>query len=113
MSDGSNVTVILDRTNIAWDTDRSIRFQNPGGRVNVSADDIEGTVRPPSWLHDISEIDGGLQNESFIVWFRVSAFPWFKKLYGRPAVGVGEDAAQMNTPLPPGNYTIVLTYSIL
>ena len=102
------VTVTLDRTNIAWETDRTIRFRNPGGAENVSVEDLEGTVRPPNWPYNLTEIPGGLQNESFMVWFRVSAFPWFTKLYGRPAVN-----GTMDTNLPAGNYSVVLTYSIL
>ncbi len=48
-----------------------------------------------------------------MVWFRVSAFPWFKKLYGRPAVGLSGEMEQMDRPLPSGDYNVVLTYSIL
>ena len=47
--------------------------------------------------------DVGLENESLIVWYRVSAFPWFRKLYGHP---------QGERDLPPGNYTLLVTYSI-
>ncbi len=60
---------------------------------------------PPNWSGNLSTIPGGLQNESLMVWFRVSAFPWFKKLYGRPAV--------QSTVLTKGNYSFLLTYSIL
>ena len=99
----------IDRTNIAWITDRSIRFRNPFGAVNVSEADINGTVRPPNWPKDLSKIDGGLQNESFIVWFRVSAFPLFRKLYGRAVIDGGEPG---RTELPAGNYSLNITYSI-
>jgi hypothetical protein len=104
----NGVEVILDRTNIAWDTDRTVRFRNPGGEDSISPEDLEGTTQPPNWPKDLSEISGGLQNESLMVWFRVSAFPWFRKLYARPMVNGDE-----NTMLPRGDYTIVLTYSIL
>ena len=110
---GNNVVVTLNRTNIAWKSDREVRFRNPDGGENVTEEDLEGTVQPPSWLYRLSEIPKGLQNESFMVWFRVSAFPWFKKLYARPAVGESEEAAEMDTALPPGNYRVVITYSIL
>lgn len=107
-TDNETDIITLDRTNIAWDTDRSVRFQNPGGSVNLSADTLVDTTMPPNWPKNLSEIAGGLQNESLMVWFRVSAFPWFRKLYGRPAVNGIE-----NVILPSGNYSILLTYSIL
>jgi len=69
---------------------------------------LNGTAMPPNWPKDLSKIPRGLQNESLMVWFRVSAFPWFRKLYARPYVNAieGQD-------LPQGEYEIVLTYSIL
>ena len=101
----TNVT--LSRTNIAWNTDRTIRFQNPGKSPNISKSELANTVMPPNWPQDLSNINGGLQNESLIVWFRVSAFPWFRKLYGRPSVN-GDQQGR----LPKGEYTVFLTYSI-
>jgi len=107
-NNNNNNNVTLDRTNIAWSTDRSIRFRNPEGRNNVSFDDLKDTIMPPNWPRSLAEIGNGLQNESLMVWYRVAAFPWFKKLYGRPSVnGVQSES------LPAGNYTITLTYSIL
>ena len=100
----------IDRTNIAWDTDRNTRFRNPNGDVNVSHTDLEGTVRPPNWSKNLSEINGGLTNESLIVWFRVSAFPLFRKLYGRAVIG---DADPGQAELPAGTYRLNITYSIL
>ena len=52
------------------------------------------------------ELPNGLQNEDLIVWFRVSAFPNFIKLYARVRVN-GMDS------LPAGNYTLNVNYSIL
>ena len=100
----------IDRTNIAWDTDRNTRFRNPNGDVNVSHTDLEGTVRPPNWSKNLSEINGGLTNESLIVWFRVSAFPLFRKLYGRAVIG---DTDPGQAELPAGTYRLNITYSIL
>ena len=97
-----------NRENIAWDTDRSVRFQNPGGELNISSFDLMGTTRPPNWPRDLSEIPRGLENESLIVWFRVSAFPIFRKLYGRLEVDGSTDVE-----LPAGDYSVILTYSIL
>lgn len=101
--DGNEIK--FNRTNIAWQTDRSVRFQNPDGAAEVSPESLEDTIMPPNWSGNLSTIPGGLQNESLMVWFRVSAFPWFKKLYGRPAV--------QSTVLTKGNYSFLLTYSIL
>ena len=56
------------------------------------------------WVVCLAGIDGGLENESLIVWYRVSAFPWFRKLYAHPR---GEQ------DLPPGDYSMLITYSIL
>ena len=104
-----------------------IRFQNPGGGDYFNESDGNGTVMPPFWLRDLANLAGinsttdginsttnanfssaGLHNESLIVWFRVSAFPWFRKLYGRLWVdGV------LGGELPAGNYSVTLTYSIL
>ena len=97
-----------NRENIAWDTDRSVRFQNPRGDFNVSSEDLIDTTRPPNWPRDLSEIPRGLENESLIVWYRVSAFPIFRKLYGRLEVNNSTDFE-----LPAGDYSIILTYSIL
>lgn len=96
--------VDLSRHNIAWDTDRDVRFRNPSNLERA----LEGTNMPPNWLRDLSGIgnetydDVGLENESLIVWYRVSAFPWFRKLYGHPR---GE------RDLPPGNYSLLITYN--
>ena len=97
-----------------------IRFQNPDGSEYFGEGNDTGTVMPPFWLRNLSNLAGinsttnksflsaGLQNESLIVWFRVSAFPWFRKLYGRLWVdGV------LGGELPAGNYSVTLTYSIL
>ena len=107
-SSSNNTEVTLNRSNIAWSTDRSIRFQNPGRAEKITPEDLVGTIMPPNWLDDLSSIQQGLQNESLMVWFRVSAFPWFRKLYARPAVN-----GEMNAVLPSGNYSVVLTYSKL
>ena len=45
--------------------------------------DFSDTIKPPNWAYNITELQGGFQNEDFIVWMRTSAFPTFKKLYGR------------------------------
>ena len=101
---GENMTC-CNRTR---DTDCSVRFQNPNGAPEVSPEDLVDTTMPPNWPYDLSEIPGGLENESFTVWFRVSAFPKFHKLYGRL-----QENGSADINLPSGNYSIFLTYSIL
>ena len=103
----SNVSVTINRTNIAWNSDRTVRFRNPERADELNPDTLNGTTMPPNWPRNLSAVPGGLQNESLMVWFRVSAFPWFRKLYGRPEVN------GVQSELPAGNYTISLTYSIL
>ncbi|CAI8017186.1 Cell cycle control protein 50A [Geodia barretti] len=93
-----NETIDLSRNNIAWKTDREVRFRNDS---NLAAD-LEGTNRPPNWPYNVSEIGDGLGNESLIVWFRASAFPWFRKLYAHP---------RGDTDLRPGNYSLLITYN--
>ena len=108
-SSGVNIGEI-DRTNIAWDTDRNIRFRNPNGNANITVEDLRGTIRPPNWPLPLNNITGGLTNESLIVWFRISAFPLFRKLYGRLVI---DDEQPGQTELPAGSYALNITYSIL
>ena len=97
-----------DRTDIAWETDRDVRFQNPGGDDQIDPADLAGTTMPPNWIRNLSEIQNGLENEELIVWFRVSAFPIFRKLYGRLIIDGSNDA-----DLPKGRYSVDVIYSIL
>ncbi len=108
MSGSSDNITCCDRTDIAWDSDMDVRFRNPGGRINISDDSLRGTTMPPNWPLDLSGIESGLENESLIVWYRVSAFPIFRKLYGRVRINGDNDAE-----LPKGDYNITITYSIL
>lgn len=96
------------RSDIAWDSDLDVRFRNPGGSSNISAEDLTDTTMPPNWPLDLSHIEDGLQNESLVVWYRVSAFPVFRKLYGRMMIN-----GSLDEELPKGEYSIVITYSIL
>lgn len=105
-----------DRTGIAWGTDLNTRFQNPEPDPDtITENELGDTIMPPFWLRNLAELpnnpnisSAGLRNESLIVWFRVSAFPWFRKLYGRVRVNDNLDGE-----LPAGNYSVTLTYSIL
>ena len=97
------VALIRDRTDISWESDRDTRFQNSDGNETIP---LSNNVQPKNWQRDISELDNSLQNEDLIVWFRVSAFPNFIKLYAR-LYAAGRDS------LPAGTYTLNVGYSIL
>lgn len=40
-------------------------------------------MKPYNWHTNISRLKSGYRNEDLMVWMRTSAFPTFKKLYGR------------------------------
>jgi len=103
VSAASGLTLTYDRTDISWESDRDTRFQNSNGNTTIPEMD---NVQPKNWQRDISMLENSLQNEDFIVWFRVSAFPNFIKLYARVYVE-GRDV------LPAGRYTLNVNYSIL
>ncbi|XP_065903238.1 cell cycle control protein 50A-like [Dysidea avara] len=97
----TSVDIIEDRTDISWESDRDTRFQNADGNMTIPP--TRGTTQPKNWQFDISELNNSLENEDFIVWFRVSAFPNFIKLYSRLYVMGGDT-------LPAGNYTLQVDY---
>lgn len=80
---------------IAWPSDIENKFKNPPNN------DFSGTSKPLYWKTSIKELNGSLQNESFIVWMRISALPTFRKLYAR----IG------NVGLNRGNYTMYMIYN--
>ena len=45
-----NETIDLSRNNIAWDTDRDVRFRNDSNLAR----DLNGTNAPPNWPWDVS-----------------------------------------------------------
>lgn len=94
--------IMIDETNIAWKTDLETRFSSQ----NITATEKNSTTMPPSWPRDLSSLPSGLQNEHLIVWFRVSAFWKFRKLYGRLYVN-------NSSVLPNGTYPLNVEYSIL
>ena len=97
---GEGDMIPLERDDISWQSDRDTRFQNNRGNTTIPEMD---NVQPKNWQRKISEIPNSLQNEDLIVWFRVSAFPNFIKLYARIHGGT----------LPAGDYTLNVEYSIL
>lgn len=96
---GAGDVIPLDRNDISWQSDRDTRFQNSNGDMTIPEAD---NVQPKNWQRNITQLPDGLQNEDLIVWFRVSAFPNFIKLYARIHGGT----------LPAGDYTLNVDYSI-
>ena len=92
----------INRHNIAWDTDRNTRFNATGGSPQSFQ-----IATPPNWPQSILSVPDGLNNESLIVWFRISAFPWFRKFYGR-LMRNGNF-----TDMPVSTYSISIIYCIL
>ncbi|XP_064476611.1 cell cycle control protein 50A-like [Ornithodoros turicata] len=95
--DYSYVNLLFD--NIAWPTDRKVKFKNPPGM------NFNGTAKPPNWPLPASEV-GGFQNESLIVWMRTAALPTFRKLYAR----VDHSREYFISSLPKGDYDLEIQY---
>uniref|UniRef100_A0A3Q0R1J1 Cell cycle control protein n=1 Tax=Amphilophus citrinellus TaxID=61819 RepID=A0A3Q0R1J1_AMPCI len=110
---GTNVSISLVSTGIAWWTDKHVKFRNPGGsNANLSAV-FQGTAKPVNWRRPVYELDAdpennGFINEDFIVWMRTAALPTFRKLYR-----IIQKKNNMAPTLPRGNYTLKVVYSIL
>lgn len=89
-------TVPLNRTGIAWESDKKYKFQNPEPKDNLQ-EAFKDTVKPMDWQKNIWELDtedpnnNGLQNEDLIVWMRTAALPNFRKLYRRIIHTQGSD----------------------
>jgi len=104
--------VKLLNTQIAWPSDKEIKFRNPPGNLTEA---FTGFARPGSWRRNIWELDlnnqenNGFQNEDLIVWMRTAALPTFRKLYRR----VDHTEAGFTDGLPKGNYTLFVTYSYM
>lgn len=76
--------IVLDRYNIALDTDRNNNFKNPSPRYQAL---VRSTfMHPLHWSKGIFDLDlvdtynNGLQNGPFIVWMREETFTDFIKL---------------------------------
>jgi hypothetical protein len=94
------------KTGIAWDTDKSVKFGNPGSWAN--------TAHPPNWQKSAMELDPdnsnntGYNNEDLIVWMRTAALPTFRKLYRR----VNHQAKTIfKDGLPKGKYRLNIDYN--
>lgn len=95
--------VTWDRSNIAWPSDRAVKFQriptadilaNPG-IIGVPPPNLAQFVDPTSM--DVQNRYFDVTNEDFIVWMRVAGLPTFRKLY-----------AKLPNGLPSGDYSMVV-----
>lgn len=106
----NGVKVPLLNTDIAWPSDKSIKFHNPPGNLQEALKDY---VKPKNWKKEVWELDpgnpenNGLQNEDLIVWMRTAALPTFRKLYRR----IDHSKPDYKDGLPSGNYTVTVKYS--
>ncbi|KAK2171806.1 hypothetical protein NP493_1025g01061 [Ridgeia piscesae] len=110
VSHATLVSVGLLKKDIAWTTDRTIKFKNPEGKTLKEA--FKGTIKPVNWQKAVYELDpdddsnNGYQNEDLIVWMRTAALPNFRKLYRRV-----NHTEQFVEGLPKGNYTLLVDYN--
>lgn len=114
-------SVKINRTNIAWVTDKAYKYANPD---NMSIFETEWS-KPINWNVPANRLDpensenNGFLNEHFLVWIRIAAFPTFRKFYGRvfsdrgtePNVDEEGKVQHFEEGLPAGNYTLRITYS--
>ncbi|XP_053701313.1 cell cycle control protein 50A-like isoform X1 [Synchiropus splendidus] len=109
-STGTKTEVSLVKKDIAWWTDKHLKFKNPPGNKNLSLL-FEGTNQPPNWRKPVYELDpsdpgnNGFMNEDLIVWMRPAMSANFRKLY---RIIPGLD----NRPtLPQGAYVLDVAYN--
>jgi len=108
VADGSKVP--MNNKDIAWKSDREVKFKNPKGNLTLAFSKFE---KPKYWTKPVTELDlndasnNGFQNEDFIVWMRVAAFPVFRKLYRR----LNRGNEPYKAGLPKGEYKLEVTYN--
>uniref|UniRef100_A0A2P2I6L1 Cell cycle control protein 50A-like n=1 Tax=Hirondellea gigas TaxID=1518452 RepID=A0A2P2I6L1_9CRUS len=111
---GPQRKVPLLKNDIAWESDKNIKFHNPPGELNDSPDGaFKGTVKPLYWTKPVWQLDeedpnnNGYENEDLIVWMRTAAFPSFRKLYRR----VDHSKSQFKNSLQNGPYMLEVDYN--
>jgi hypothetical protein len=97
----ANITLLA--TQIAWSSDKNIKFRNPSNWDN--------TVKPKNWRVEVFNLsddpnNNGYQNEDLIVWMRTAALPTFRKLHRRI-----DHSNTFKDGLPSGYYTVNIEYS--
>jgi hypothetical protein len=107
ISETSLKPISLIEKEIAWPTDKKIKFKNPENGFSKYA-------KPPNWHKMVDDLDpnnddnNGYKNEHLIVWMRTAALPAFRKLWGR----IDHDQIDLwRTSLPKGDYSLTIEYS--
>lgn len=101
------LTVPLQRTGIAWWSDKNLKFGNP-----KNLDDFKPFMHPEYWTRNVTELDeenpsnNAFENEDFIVWMRTAAFPSFRKLHRRL-----HRKDRFKNGLPAGTYRLNVSYN--
>ena len=121
-----NKEVNLIRTDIAWPTDRKLKFSNP---IECKGSESYGQclkekfsdyAKPKNWKRNLWELDtvnpenNGLQNEDLIVWMRAAAFPSFRKPYRKINHTDPENSAMsihFKGGIPKGKYSLIIKYN--
>ncbi|KAL5006377.1 hypothetical protein ScPMuIL_015183 [Solemya velum] len=107
-SNKNNHSVSLLKTNIAWASDKSDKFNN-----HPVTWDKKTWTNPPNWNDkmvwdlDTDKENNGYQNEDLIVWMRTAALPTFRKLYRR----IDHTASPFSDGLPKGKYEVEIDYA--
>lgn len=110
---GQVVNISINRTHIAWPTDKAYAFRNPSPLSWFES----SAGKPPNWpvradqLADQSLQPTGFAYEPLMVWLRTSAFPTVKKLYGRILYPQKDEDGRIASWLPAGNYSMLIGYS--
>lgn len=121
-----NKEVNVIRNDIAWPSDKKIKFSNPleckeeTNNTECLKDKFNKYVKPKYWKRNLWELDtinpdnNGLQNEDFIVWMRTAAFPYFRKPYRKinhTDSGNIALAKHFKDGIPKGSYFLIIAYN--
>ncbi|KFM66173.1 Cell cycle control protein 50A, partial [Stegodyphus mimosarum] len=103
---GQREDVELLKNEIAWPTDKKVKFRNPPGFDTNPEKAFNGTAKPRNWTVPVWKLDNGFENEDLIVWMRTAALPTFRKLYRR----INHEQEGYRLGLPEGQYELDITY---
>jgi len=106
--------VPIKRTEIAWPTDKSTKFNNPFPANSTSLNNaFADYAMPIFWQKPVDQLDtslasnNGYKNEALMVWMRTAAFSTFRKIYGR----LDTDNTAYVNGFPPGTYNLTIDYN--
>ncbi len=94
-----NTPVQLSTENIAWKSDRDVKFGKPSSWA--------GTTKPINWPEAVQDVSPNAYSgySRLLVWMRTAALPNFRKNYGDVVqTGVFKDG------LPAGSYKVDINY---